>query len=292
MRDPRDQYPKPPFEKVHADYPAPEAAVQHPPVDHGEATYRGSNRLAGKKAVVTGGDSGIGRAIAIAFAREGADVLISYVPEVEEDDAQATVRSIEEADRHGYAVAVDLRDEQACRDLIERAERDLGRIDILVNNAGYAAAVGSVAEITTEQFDRTMKTNVYATFWLSKEALPRMQPGATIINTASVAAYKAEPAQLDYSASKAAIVAITKALASEAIKSGIRVNAVAPGPVWTPLVAGTLPPEEIEQWGGEVPIARPAQPAELAPAYVFLASQESSYVSGAILPVTGGTPIA
>ncbi|GAB3082640.1 SDR family oxidoreductase [Micromonospora schwarzwaldensis] len=262
-----------------------------PKPDHGEESYRGADRLAGNRAVITGGDSGIGRAVAIAFAREGADVLVSYLGEEEEADARETVGLIERAGRRGVAVRTDLREEANCRELIDRAVTDLGGIDILVNNAAYQMAQDNgIDDITTEQFDRVFKTNVYAMFWLSKFAVPHLKEGSAIINTSSIQAFDPSPQLLDYATTKAAIANFTKALALNLAERGIRVNAVAPGPIWTPLIPATMPPEKVQQFGTDVPMGRPGQPAELAPAYVFFASQESSYVTGEILGVTGGKP--
>jgi NAD(P)-dependent dehydrogenase (short-subunit alcohol dehydrogenase family) len=260
--------------------------------DHGEDSYRGSGRLTGKRAIITGGDSGIGRAVAIAFSREGADVLIAYLPD-EEEDAQQTVQLVEKAGRKAVAVPGDIRDEGHCTAIIERAVSELGGLDILVNNAAYQMAQpGGITDITTEQFDRVMKTNLYAMFWLTKAAVPHLQPGSTIINTASVQAYQSSPELLDYATTKAGIVAFTKALGSSLAEKGIRVNSVAPGPIWTPLIPATMPDEKVESFGEQVPMGRAGQPAELAPAYVFFASQESSYVTGEVLGVTGGQPVS
>ncbi|MFC3505747.1 SDR family oxidoreductase [Micromonospora krabiensis] len=262
-----------------------------PKPDHGEDSYRGSGRLDGKLAVITGGDSGIGRAVAIAFAREGADVLISYLGEEEETDARDTVRLVEQAGRRGVAVRTDLTDEGHCRELVDRALTDLGGIDILVNNAAFQMSQDKgLAGITSEQFDRVFKTNVYAMFWLCRMAVPHMPEGSAIINTSSIQAFDPSPQLLDYATTKAAIANFTKALAQDLAGQGIRVNAVAPGPVWTPLIPATMPPDKVEQFGTDTPMGRPGQPAELAPAYVFFASQESSYVTGEILGVTGGRP--
>jgi len=260
--------------------------------DHGEDSYRGSNRLTGKRAIITGGDSGIGRAVAIAFSREGADVLIAYLPD-EEEDAQATVQLIEKAGRKAVAVPGDIREEAHCTAIVEKALSDLGGVDILVNNAAYQMAQeNGIFDITTEQFDRVMKTNLYAMFWLSKAAVPHMQPGSTIINTASIQGYQSSPELLDYATTKAGIIAFTKALGAGLAEQGIRVNAVAPGPIWTPLIPATMSEEKVESFGEDTPMGRAGQPAELAPAYVFFASQESSYVSGEVLGVTGGKPLA
>ncbi|WP_346534062.1 SDR family oxidoreductase [Micromonospora sp. DPT] len=260
-----------------------------PKPDHGEESYRGSDRLSGKRALITGGDSGIGRAVAIAFAREGADVVISYLGEEEDADARETVRLVEEAGRQGVAVRTDLTDEGHCRELVKRILTDLGGIDILVNNAAYQMSQDDgIAGISTAQFDRVLKTNLYAMFWLCQEAIPHMADGSTIINTTSIQAFDPSPQLLDYATTKAGIANFTKGLAAQLAEKGIRVNAVAPGPIWTPLIPATMPQEKVKQFGTDTPMGRPGQPAELAPAYVFFASQESSYVTGEILGVTGG----
>ena len=259
--------------------------------DHGEESYRGSGRLTGKKALITGGDSGIGRAVSIAFAREGADVVIAYLPD-EEEDAQTTVAHIEKAGRRALTVPADLTSEEQCRKLIDAADGEFGRIDILVNNAAYQMAQpGGIEDISTEQFDRVLKTNLYAMFWLCKMALPHMQPGSSIINTSSIQSSKPSPELLDYATSKAAIVNFTRGLAQSLASQGIRVNTVAPGPIWTPLIPSTMPAEKVKTFGSQVPMKRPGQPCELAPVYVMLASAEASYVSGATIAVTGGKPI-
>ena len=288
MRNPREMYPKPDFQAEQQPHPGSTDAMRPRP-DHGEATYRGSGRLVGRNAIVTGGDSGIGRAVALAFAREGANVLVSYLSE--DDDARETVRLVEEAQRKGLAVKGDLRDEQVCTGLVQRAVAEFGRLDILVVNAAFQNETGGIEEITTEQFDRTLKTNLYAMFWLCKAAVAVMPSGSTIINTASVQASKPSPSLLDYATTKGGIFTFTQALAQEVIGRGIRVNCVAPGPVWTPLIPATMKPDEVKEFGKQSPMERPAQPAELAPAYVFLASGESSYITGARIPVTGGTPV-
>jgi NAD(P)-dependent dehydrogenase (short-subunit alcohol dehydrogenase family) len=259
--------------------------------DHGEDSYRGTGQLQDKVAVVTGGDSGIGRAIALAFAREGADVVIAYLADEEEDGAQ-TAKLVEEAGRRAVQVPTDLTAEEACRDLIDRAVAELGRIDILVNNAAYQMAQpGGLGDITTEQFDRVMKTNLYAMFWLCKMALPHMGPGSSIINTSSVQASSPSPELMDYATTKAGIANFTRALASSLGEKGIRVNSVAPGPIWTPLIPATMPEEKVESFGEQTPLGRAGQPAELAPAYVFLASAKASYITGEVLAVTGGQPV-
>ena len=291
QQDPTTQYPRPNFGEQKLQEPGLESHMDPKP-DYGEETYRGSGRLEGKRAIITGGDSGIGRAVALAFAREGADVLISYLEE--EPDADETARVVEAAGRKAVKVPGDVRDEAHCRTIIQKAVDEFGGIDVLVNNAAYQMAQpGGIGDITTEQFDRVLKTNIYATFWLSKAAIPHMRPGASIINTTSIEAYQPVPALLDYASTKGAIVTFTKGLAQDLVARGIRVNAVAPGPVWTPLIPATMPAEQVTQFGAsESPIGRPAQPAELAPPYVFLASQESSYVSGQVLGVTGGAPLS
>ena len=291
-QDPKNQYEQP--EEQQSDqipHPGVTRQMEDEP-DHGEESYRGSGRLTGKRAIITGGDSGIGRAVAIAFAREGADVLIAYLPE-EEEDAQQTVQLIEKAGRKAVTVPGDIRDEAHCTAIVERAVSELGGVDILVNNAAYQMAQpGGIGDITTEQFDRVMKTNLYAMFWLSKAAVPHMESGSTIINTASVQAYQSSPELMDYATTKAGIVAFTKALGSSLAEKGIRVNSVAPGPVWTPLIPATMPDEKVASFGEQVPMGRAGQPAELAPAYVFFASQESSFITGEVLGVTGGQPIS
>ena len=258
--------------------------------DLGEKTYRGSGRLLGRRALVTGGDSGIGAAVAIAFAREGADLALSYLPE-EEEDAQRILGLITDAGRKGVLLPGDLKDPSYCRELVAQAVDQLGGLDILVNNAGKQQSVDSLADISDEQFDQTYKTNVYAMFWVTKAALPHLKPGSTIINSSSIQAYQPSENLLDYASTKAAINNFSKGLAQQLAPQGIRVNVVAPGPVWTPLqTAGGQPAEKLPSFGESTPLGRPGQPAELAPAYVFLASPESSYVIGETLHVNGGTP--
>ncbi|RBY92883.1 SDR family oxidoreductase [Blastococcus sp. TF02A-30] len=291
MQDPTKQYPGPSEDWAQTqEGPGLEQQMPTKP-DAGEETYRGSGRLAGRKAIVTGGDSGIGRATAIAFAREGADVLIVHLPE-EQADAQEVVALIKDAGRTAVNLAGNLTDESFCQQVVQTAVDQLGGVDILANIAGKQQYVEDIADLTTEQFDETYKTNVYALFWLCKAAIPHMPPGSTIINTASLEAYQPMPILLDYASTKWAINGFTKALAQQVVKKGIRVNAVAPGPVWTPLeVSGGQPPEALKSFGAsESPMGRPAQPAEMAPVFVFLASPESSYVSGETLAATGGVP--
>jgi NAD(P)-dependent dehydrogenase (short-subunit alcohol dehydrogenase family) len=286
-QDPRSQYPKPPFPKQRQEPPG-LASQMTPRPDHGETTYKGSNRLAGCKALITGGDSGIGRAAAIAFAREGADVAINYLA-VEEPDAQEVIALIKDAGRNAVALPGDIRDEAFCQKLVDDAVRELGGLDILVNNAGMQASRDSILEISSEQFDSTFKTNVYAPFWITKAALPHLQAGAAIINTASIQAYDPSDHLVDYAQTKSCNVSFTKSLAKQLAAKGIRVNAIAPGPIWTPLQpSGGQNPDKLPKFGADSPMGRPGQPAELAAVYVLLASQESSYVTGEVYGITGG----
>jgi len=257
--------------------------------DFGESSYRGSGRLEGRRALITGGDSGIGRAVALAFAREGADVVISYLPE-EEDDAQETAHVVREAGRRCVTAPGDVRDEAYCGQLVERTVAELGGLDVLVSNAAYQMAIEGIEDLSTEQLLRTFTTNVFAAFWLCKAAVPHLQPGASIIVTTSIQAYQPSPSLLDYAATKGALLNFVKGLSQELAPKGIRVNTVAPGPIWTPLIPATMPAEEVEGFGAQTPIGRAGQPVELAPAYVFLASQESSYITGERIGVTGGMP--
>ena len=259
--------------------------------DHGEDSYRGSGRLQGKRALITGGDSGIGRAVAIAYAREGADVAIAYLPE-EEDDAQQTVRLVEDAGRRALALACDLTREDECVRVVESTVSELGGLDVLVSNAAYQMAKpGGLEEISTEQLDRTIKTNLYAMFWLCKAALPHLGAGSSIITTSSIQSTTPSPPLLDYATTKGGIVTFTEALAQDLGEKGIRVNSVAPGPIWTPLIPATMPDDMLDGFGATTPLGRAGQPAEVAPAYVFLASQEASYITGEVLAVTGGKPL-
>jgi NAD(P)-dependent dehydrogenase (short-subunit alcohol dehydrogenase family) len=278
--------PQPPFAKQQQEPPGRENEMEPRP-DHGEQSYEGHGRLRGKTALITGGDSGIGRAVAIAFARDGADVAISYLPQ-EEADAQETKHWIEEAGQKGVTIPGDIQDQDHCRKLVETVFKEHGHLDILVNNAAFQMTYESLEEIPAEEWDRAFRTNIYAMFYLCQAAVPKMKPGNSIINTASIQAYDPSPGLLPYAATKGAIVNFTKGLAGLVSKQKIRVNAVAPGPVWTPLIPSTMPEEKTKNFGSNTAFGRPAQPAELAPLYVFLASDESSYVTGEVLGATGG----
>src|SRR3954453_6273719 len=259
--------------------------------DHGESSYRGTGKLANRVAVVTGGDSGIGRAVALAFAREGADLVVAHLPG-EEEDGRRTADLVQDAGRRCVVVPGDLTSEEACQSLIDETLETFGHIDVLVNNAAYQMAQpGSIADISTEQFDRVLKTNLYALFWLCKMALPHIPRGGSIINTSSVQSSSPSPQLLDYATTKAGIVNFTRGLAQLVAEDGIRVNAVAPGPIWTPLIPATMPEDMVESFGQQTPLGRAGQPAELAPAYVFLASAEASFITGEVLAVTGGGPV-
>lgn len=288
QQDPKEKYDQPPFEEQKSqELPGTEADMT-PEADHGEESYRGSGKLKGRKAIITGGDSGIGRAVAIAFAREGADVLISYLSE--DEDAKETARYIEEAGQKAVLVPGDISEEAHCKNVVTRAVEEFGQIDILVNNAAFQMSRDSLQEIPSDEWDYTFRTNIHAMFYLCKAAEPHMKPGATIVNTTSVNAYKPTPTLLAYAATKGAIQNYTANLAQLLAEKGIRVNCVAPGPIWTPLIPSTMPEEAAKSFGKDVPLKRPGQPAELAPVYVLLASEDSSYISGATIPVTGGTP--
>jgi NAD(P)-dependent dehydrogenase (short-subunit alcohol dehydrogenase family) len=290
IQDPLKQYPQPEFAQQPQSPPG-LAQEMSPKPDHGEESYQGFGRLAGRKALITGADSGIGRATAIAFAREGADIVLNYL-ESEEKDAKEVVDLIEAAGRKAVSLPGDISEESFCKTLVEQGSQALGGLDILVNVAGVQKSVENIEDLTTEQFDRTFKTNVYALFWICKAAIPLMPPGATIINTSSIQAYQPSPNLLDYATTKSSIVAFTKSLAKQVASKGIRANVVAPGPVWTPLqTSGGQPMEKIPPLGEKLPLGRPGQPAELAPIYVLLASQESSFVTGEVYGVTGGNPL-
>jgi NAD(P)-dependent dehydrogenase (short-subunit alcohol dehydrogenase family) len=281
-------YPTPPFPSQKQ--PMPGFTAQMDPVpDHGEKSYRGSERLKGKRAIITGGDSGIGRAVAIAYAREGADLVLSYLDE--DEDADETKRLVEQAGRKAILVSGDIQDPAHCRQIVETAVKELGGIDILVNNAAHQASFKSIDEISDEEWELTFKVNIHAMFYLTKAAVAHMKPGSAIINTASINSDNPNPTLLAYATTKGAIQNFTAGLAQLLAEKGIRANAVAPGPIWTPLIPSTLPEESVSNFGKQVPMKRPGQPAELATAYVMLADPLSSYVSGTTIAVTGGKPI-
>ncbi|MET9272114.1 SDR family oxidoreductase [Kribbella sp. NPDC003557] len=288
--DPRSRYAGPEQQEPQQQAHPGRSAAMTPEPDYGETTYRGSGKLSGKRALITGGDSGIGRAVALAFAREGADVMISHL-EAEQQDADETCRLVSESGATAASLAGDIQSEQHCLRLVDHCVQELGGLDILVNNAAYQMSREGIADISTEQFDQVLKTNVYAMFWLSKAALPHLSEGSAIINTTSIQAYQPSPNLLDYATSKAAILNFTKGLAQELAPKGIRVNAVAPGPVWTPLIPATMPADKVDEFGADTPLGRAGQPAELAPLYVFLASDDSTYITGERIGATGGRPL-
>ncbi|KNY20738.1 SDR family oxidoreductase [Methylobacterium sp. ARG-1] len=285
--NPATEYPKPPFQDQEQPWPG-LASRMNPRPDHGETSYKGSERLAGRRALLTGADSGIGRAAAIAFAREGADVAFNYLPQ-EEEDAREVVDLIRKAGRKAVPLPGDIRNKAFCRKLVADAARELGGLDILVNNAVYQKAANSIDEISDEDFEQTFTTNVYAMFWITKAALAHLQPGSAIVNTSSVNAYEPGESLIDYAATKAAIANFSKGLAKQLAPKGIRVNAVAPGPIWTPLqVSGGKLPHTLPHFGADTPMGRPGQPAELAGIYVLLASNEASYSTGQVFGAVGG----
>lgn len=291
LKNPTKQYPQPKFKRQTQTAPGSDRQMT-PKADHGEASYRGSGRLPNRKALVTGGDSGIGRAVAIAFAREGADVAINYLPS-EEGDAKEVIALIEQEGRKAIALPGDLSNEKFCRKLVKNAHEKLGGLDILACIAGKQHAVEKISELTTKQLEETYRVNVFALFWLCQEALSLMPPGGSIITTASIQATHPSPSLLDYAPTKAAILAFTRALARQVAEDGIRVNSVAPGPVWTPLQpSGGQPPKKIPTFGSQTPMKRAGQPVEIAPLFVLLASQESSYVTGEVYGATGGLEIS
>lgn len=284
--DPRPAGPQPEYPQKPIAPPGLDSEMT-PPADHGETSYKGLGRLTDRVALITGGDSGIGRAVAIAFAREGAHVALSYLPE-EEKDAQETRRWLEEAGRRALLLPGDIQDEGHCASIIARVFDEFGRLDTLVNNAGFQRTYAAIEDVSSEDFDRTFRTNVYAMFWLCRAALPRMEPGSTVINTASIQSYDPSAHLLAYAPTKSAIISFTKALAPMAIKRGVRVNAVAPGPVWTPLIPSTMEEEKVKKFGADTAFGRAAQPVEIAPLFVFLASNESRFVTGEVYGATGG----
>ncbi|WP_283843905.1 SDR family oxidoreductase [Bradyrhizobium sp. 521_C7_N1_3] len=286
--DPVTRYPKPPFKKQSQAWPG-LAGKMEPQPDHGETSYKGSGRLAGRRALITGGDSGMGRAAAIAYAREGADVAINYLP-AEEPDAQEVIALIKKEGRAGLAIPGDLKDEAFCKKLVEQAVQGLGGLDIIVNNAARQQTRASILDVSSEDFDATMKTNIYAPFWVIKAALPHLKPGSCIIGTTSEQAYDPSPDLYDYAQTKAATMNYVKSLAKQLASKGIRVNGVAPGPIWTPLqVSGGATMEKLEKFGGMTPLGRPGQPAELASIYVQLAAADASYATGQVYGAAGGS---
>jgi NAD(P)-dependent dehydrogenase (short-subunit alcohol dehydrogenase family) len=286
--DPRAKHPKPPYPSQKQKPPGIESEMDPKP-DYGEKTYKGTGKLKGKAAVITGGDSGIGRAVALAFAREGADVLISYLSE--DSDAKETARAVEAEGRKCISVPGDISEEAHCQAIIDRAVKEFGKVDILVNNAAFQMSRDDIEEISTEEFDRTLKTNLYAMFWLTKAAVPHMPEGGSVIGTSSIQADSPSPNLLPYAMTKAAIQNFTGGLSQMLGKKGIRANCVAPGPIWTPLIPATMPEEKVKTFGADVALGRAGQPAELAPVYVLLASEDASYMAGATVAVTGGKPL-
>lgn len=287
LKDPREKYEQPPQPKQQQPMPGKETEM-NPKVDHGEESYKGSGKLAGRKAIITGGDSGIGRAVAIAFAREGADVLIAYLNE--DYDAKETANWVEQAGKKAVLVPGDIQDEAHCKEIVERAVKEFCGLDILVNNAAFQATHESLQDISAEELDKTFRTNIMAMFYLCKAAEPHLKPGSTVINTTSINAYKPSPGLLAYATTKGAIQNFTAGLGQLWAEKGIRVNCVAPGPIWTPLIPSTMPTEKVENFGKDVPLKRAGQPAELAAAYVLLASEGSSYMTSSTIQVTGGSP--
>jgi NAD(P)-dependent dehydrogenase (short-subunit alcohol dehydrogenase family) len=286
--DPKEAGPKPPFEPQQQEPPGKTRAMDPKP-DHGEHSYKGCGKLEGRAALITGSDSGIGRAVAIAFAREGADVLISYLEE--HDDAKATGRWVEQAGKKAVLMPGDVADPAHCRALVKRTLDAFGRLDVLVNNAAYQMTFQSLDEISDQEWDKTFRTNIYSMFYLAKAAVPHMKPGSAIVNTSSINAKSPNPHLFAYATTKGAIANFTAGLAQLVADKGIRVNCVAPGPIWTPLIPSTMAGESVESFGKNTPLKRPGQPAELAPAYVLLASNDGSYMTGAMIPVTGGRPM-
>jgi NAD(P)-dependent dehydrogenase (short-subunit alcohol dehydrogenase family) len=288
-QDPQHAGPTPPQPEQQQEPPG-HTAEMTPAPDHGEESYKGSGKLEGRAAIITGGDSGIGRAVAIAFAREGADVLIAYLPE-EEDDARETARWVERAGRRVVLVPGDITDQAHCRGIVQRAVAELGRLDILVNNAAFQRTYEKIEDIAAEEWDRTFRTNIHAMFYLCQAAVPHLKPGAAIVNTTSIQSKDPSPQLLAYAATKGAVSNFTAGLAQMLADRGIRVNAVAPGPIWTPLIPSTMPAGKAASFGQQAPLGRAGQPRELAPAFVLLASDDGSYMTGAVVPVTGGQPM-
>ena len=284
--DPRSRFPSPPFPEVKQNPPGSSNTLR-PPADYGESTYTGTGKLAGRAALITGADSGIGRAVALCFAKEGADVLFAHLPE-EEDDAKATIRLIEAEGRKAIAVPGDIRTKTFCQQLVDQTTQSFGRLDILVNNASFQRTYEKLEDIPEDEFDATFRTNVYATFFLTQAALPKMKPGGVVLNTCSIESYQPAESLVASAATKSALVSLTKSTAKLAIRSGVRVNGVAPGPVWTPLIPATMPAEQVKTFGSNTAFSRPAMPVEQAAIFVFLASDDASYVTGEIYGATGG----
>ncbi|MBW4033252.1 MAG: SDR family oxidoreductase [Acidobacteria bacterium] len=285
--DPRYAYPRPPFQAQQQEVPG-DTREMDPRPDHGESSYVGSGRLRGRRALITGADSGIGRAVAIAFAREGADVALTFLPQ-EAEEGEEVVRLAVDAGVTVAAFVGDISEEEFSRQLVDRAAEALGGLDVLAFVAGTMPTIDGIERFETETLDRVLRTNVHSLFWITQAALPHLQPGSTIVTTSSQQGFHPSPSLVEYAVSKAGIVNWTRAMSGQLIERGIRVNGVAPGPIWTPLQPSSVPNEKIEHFGEEAPVGRPGQPAELASAYVFLASQESSYVTGETIAVTGGT---
>jgi NAD(P)-dependent dehydrogenase (short-subunit alcohol dehydrogenase family) len=287
-QDPREQGPKPEYPQAQIAPPGTEGEMT-PAADHGEQTYVGNEQLSDRVAIITGADSGIGRAVAIAYAREGADVVISYLNE--DEDARETERLVTDAGRRALTIPGDISDEAHCREIVRRTVEQFGRVDILVNNAAFQRTYDSIEAIPSEEWEYTFKTNIHAMFYLAKAAIPHMKPGSAIINTTSIQSYQPSANLLAYATTKGAVTNFTKALAASVAEKGIRVNGVAPGPIWTPLIPSTMPPEKVKNFGRTTPMGRAGQPAELAPVYVLLASQAGSYITAQIYGVTGGEPL-
>ncbi len=284
--DPRERFPRPPFAQLKMSAPGSETKL-HPQAEHGQNTYTGSGKLQGRAALITGGDSGIGRAVALCYAKEGADILFTCLPE-ENEDVQDTVKLVEATGRRCVALPGDIRQKSFCQHLVDQTVSNFGRIDILVNNAAYQRSCDKLEDFTEEDFDATYRTNVYGTFFLSQAAIPKMKPGSSVINSVSIQGYDPSEILLPYASTKAALINMTKSLAAFGIKSGVRVNAVAPGPVWTPLIPATMPLTETVMFGKQSVFGRPAQPVEQAVIFVFLASDDASYVTGEVYGATGG----
>jgi NAD(P)-dependent dehydrogenase (short-subunit alcohol dehydrogenase family) len=284
--DPRQRFAAPPFPETKQAPPGSSEQLR-PPADYGETTYHGVGRLLGRAALITGADSGIGRAVALCYAKEGADVLFTYLPE-EEKDAQETIRLVEATGRRAIGIPGDIREKAFCTRLVDEALRAFNRLDVLVNNAAFQRTHEKLEDIPEDEFDATFRTNVYATFFLTQAALPKMQPGGVILNTCSIEAYQPAESLVAYAATKSALVSLTKSFAKLAMKSGVRVNGVAPGPVWTPLIPATMPAEQVKTFGSNTAFGRPAMPVEQAALFVFLASEDASYVTGEIFGATGG----